>query len=421
MISEAELMGLSFPDAPKMITKVPGPKVAALMEESAKYEAFTRGGGGFPVILAEGHGRDGQGRRRQPLYRHGGRRGRQRRGPGASQGARGDAPAVRAHHAHHRHHQPQAHRAGQEGLGHHARGPARRLPHLVLPGRVRRGGDGHQVLPQAHRPHADPRLPGRLPRRVVRHGRPHHRVQLPPWLGAAHRRRPAPPLRLLLPLPVQHDLPQLRRAVRQVRRLRAQHPVHGGRRRRRGHHRVAAGRRRLRRSAAGVLPDHQRGVREVRLPLRGRRGAVGSGPHGQDVVHRALGSQARHAHLGQGHGGRHPHGRPYLQGRDREEPPRGVPAEHLRGQRPGVRGLHDQHRHHHRSRAGPSGPGHPARRGDPGTVHRRHAERQVHRRGARPRADDRRGGGGRPQDQGAARPVQESARSPSSCSTRASS
>ena len=56
MISEAELMGLSFPDAPKMITKVPGPKVAALMEESAKYEAFTRGGGGFPVILEEGKG-----------------------------------------------------------------------------------------------------------------------------------------------------------------------------------------------------------------------------------------------------------------------------------------------------------------------------------------------------------------------------
>ena len=51
MISEAELKELSLPDAPKMVTSVPGPKVAALMEESAKYEAFTRGGGGFPVIL----------------------------------------------------------------------------------------------------------------------------------------------------------------------------------------------------------------------------------------------------------------------------------------------------------------------------------------------------------------------------------
>ena len=56
MISEAELKELSFPDAPKMLTTVPGPQVAALMEESAKYEAFTRGGGGFPVILSEGKG-----------------------------------------------------------------------------------------------------------------------------------------------------------------------------------------------------------------------------------------------------------------------------------------------------------------------------------------------------------------------------
>jgi hypothetical protein len=51
MISEAELMELSFPDAPKMVTEVPGPRVSELMAESAKYEAFTRGGAGFPVIL----------------------------------------------------------------------------------------------------------------------------------------------------------------------------------------------------------------------------------------------------------------------------------------------------------------------------------------------------------------------------------
>lgn len=56
MISEAELKELSFPDAPKMVTQVPGPKVAALMEESAKYESFVRGGGGFPVILEHGRG-----------------------------------------------------------------------------------------------------------------------------------------------------------------------------------------------------------------------------------------------------------------------------------------------------------------------------------------------------------------------------
>ena len=53
---EAELMQLSWPDAPQMVTKVPGPRVVALMEESAKYESFTRGGGGFPVILENGKG-----------------------------------------------------------------------------------------------------------------------------------------------------------------------------------------------------------------------------------------------------------------------------------------------------------------------------------------------------------------------------
>lgn len=56
MISEAELMELSFPDAPQMVTQVPGPRVRELMAESAKYEAFTRGGAGFPVILEHGKG-----------------------------------------------------------------------------------------------------------------------------------------------------------------------------------------------------------------------------------------------------------------------------------------------------------------------------------------------------------------------------
>ena len=53
---EAQLMELSWPDAPSMVTESPGPKVLALMEESAKYESFTRGGGGFPVILEQGKG-----------------------------------------------------------------------------------------------------------------------------------------------------------------------------------------------------------------------------------------------------------------------------------------------------------------------------------------------------------------------------
>jgi len=53
---EAALMQLSWPDAPSMVTQVPGPRVSALMEESAKYESFTRGGGGFPVVLENGKG-----------------------------------------------------------------------------------------------------------------------------------------------------------------------------------------------------------------------------------------------------------------------------------------------------------------------------------------------------------------------------
>lgn len=56
MISEAELLKLCYPNAPRMATRVPGPKVRALMAESAKYEAFTRGGGAAPVILSEGLG-----------------------------------------------------------------------------------------------------------------------------------------------------------------------------------------------------------------------------------------------------------------------------------------------------------------------------------------------------------------------------
>jgi 4-aminobutyrate aminotransferase len=56
MISESELMELNFPGAPKMVTEVPGPKVLAHLEESAKYESLTRGGGGWPVVMSEGKG-----------------------------------------------------------------------------------------------------------------------------------------------------------------------------------------------------------------------------------------------------------------------------------------------------------------------------------------------------------------------------
>jgi 4-aminobutyrate aminotransferase len=56
MISEVELSKLSYTDAPRMMTKVPGPKVQSLLEESAKYEPLTRGAGAFPLIMEEGRG-----------------------------------------------------------------------------------------------------------------------------------------------------------------------------------------------------------------------------------------------------------------------------------------------------------------------------------------------------------------------------
>jgi 4-aminobutyrate aminotransferase len=56
MISEEELTGLSYPEAPKMVTRVPGPKVQKLLAESARYEALTRGAGSFPIVMEEGRG-----------------------------------------------------------------------------------------------------------------------------------------------------------------------------------------------------------------------------------------------------------------------------------------------------------------------------------------------------------------------------
>jgi 4-aminobutyrate aminotransferase len=56
VISEEELVGLNFPDAPKIKTPVPGPKVLKLMKESAKWEAMTRGGGDAPIIMEAGKG-----------------------------------------------------------------------------------------------------------------------------------------------------------------------------------------------------------------------------------------------------------------------------------------------------------------------------------------------------------------------------
>jgi 4-aminobutyrate aminotransferase len=56
MITETELSRLSYPEAPKMVTEVPGPRVTKLLAESAEYEPLTRGAGAFPLIMEEGRG-----------------------------------------------------------------------------------------------------------------------------------------------------------------------------------------------------------------------------------------------------------------------------------------------------------------------------------------------------------------------------
>ena len=57
MISEQELAKLSYPGAPKIITKTfPGPKTQEILGKEAKFESMTRGAGAFPVIWDEGMG-----------------------------------------------------------------------------------------------------------------------------------------------------------------------------------------------------------------------------------------------------------------------------------------------------------------------------------------------------------------------------
>ena len=57
MISEQELAKLSYPEAPKMITKeFPGPRTKEIMDREPKVESMTRGAGSLPVVWDEGKG-----------------------------------------------------------------------------------------------------------------------------------------------------------------------------------------------------------------------------------------------------------------------------------------------------------------------------------------------------------------------------
>ncbi len=55
-INEKDLAALSYPEAPKMVTPIPGPKAQALVKEAWDNESMTRGAGGAPIVFAEGKG-----------------------------------------------------------------------------------------------------------------------------------------------------------------------------------------------------------------------------------------------------------------------------------------------------------------------------------------------------------------------------
>ncbi|EEG79090.1 aminotransferase class-III [Dethiobacter alkaliphilus AHT 1] len=56
MINEKDLAALSYDEAPKMVTKVPGPKGSEVLEDSFAYESMARGAGRYPMVYAEGKG-----------------------------------------------------------------------------------------------------------------------------------------------------------------------------------------------------------------------------------------------------------------------------------------------------------------------------------------------------------------------------
>lgn len=56
MISESELAKLSYPGAPEILTKIPGPKSLRVLKDVPKYESLTRPGGAAPPVFDEGMG-----------------------------------------------------------------------------------------------------------------------------------------------------------------------------------------------------------------------------------------------------------------------------------------------------------------------------------------------------------------------------
>ena len=56
MIDEKDLARLSYSDAPKIVTEIPGPATQKYLKDSFENESMARGGGRFPFVMAEGKG-----------------------------------------------------------------------------------------------------------------------------------------------------------------------------------------------------------------------------------------------------------------------------------------------------------------------------------------------------------------------------
>ena len=56
MINENDLAQLSYAEAPVLKTSVPGPEATKYLEDSFAHESMARGGGGYPMVFAEGKG-----------------------------------------------------------------------------------------------------------------------------------------------------------------------------------------------------------------------------------------------------------------------------------------------------------------------------------------------------------------------------
>jgi len=56
VINENDLAQLSYAEAPVLKTSVPGPEATKYLEDSFAHESMARGGGGYPMVFAEGKG-----------------------------------------------------------------------------------------------------------------------------------------------------------------------------------------------------------------------------------------------------------------------------------------------------------------------------------------------------------------------------